>query len=94
MPMIDQLAYQFTADAVVGDITNRISRDYGCLLEEKGITTRATYIIEPKDIIQFMGIHNLNVGWDTKEILWVLQSLQTGELCAAGWKKGNKHNSK
>jgi peroxiredoxin (alkyl hydroperoxide reductase subunit C) len=30
-------------------------------------------------------------GRDAKEILRVVQGLQSGELCAAGWKKGDSH---
>ncbi|HSH65312.1 MAG TPA: efflux RND transporter periplasmic adaptor subunit, partial [Bacteroidia bacterium] len=37
-------------------------KDYGVLLEDKGIATRGTFIIDPEGIIQYMGIHNLNVG--------------------------------
>lgn len=73
---------------VIGDITKRISRDYGVLLEDAGISTRGTFIIDPEGIIQYMGIHNLDVGRDAGEILRVAQALQTGELCGAGWKQG------
>ena len=75
---------------VIGDVTKRVSRDYGVLLEDKGIATRGTFIIDPEGKIQYMGIHNLNVGRDAKEILRVLQGLKSGELCGAGWKKGDK----
>ena len=74
---------------LIGDITKRISRDYGVLLEDKGIATRGTFIIDPEGKIQYMGIHNLNVGRDSNEILRVLQGLKSGELCGAGWKKGS-----
>lgn len=76
---------------LIGDITKRISRDYGVLFEEKGISTRGTFIIDPDQKVQYMGIHNLNVGRDTNEIVRVLAGLKSGELCAAGWKKGDKH---
>lgn len=76
---------------LVGDVTKRMSRDYGVLLEDKGIATRGTFIIDPEGRIQYMGIHNLNVGRDAREILRVLSALKSGELCAAGWKKGDKH---
>jgi peroxiredoxin (alkyl hydroperoxide reductase subunit C) len=76
---------------LIGDITKRISRDYGVLLEDKGIATRGTFIIDPEGKIQYMGIHNLNVGRDASEILRVLQGLKSGELCGAGWKKGQGH---
>lgn len=76
---------------LIADLTKRISRDYGILLEERGIATRATFIIDPEQKIQYMGIHNTSVGRDAKEIIRVLQGLQSGELCGAGWKKGDQH---
>jgi peroxiredoxin 2/4 len=76
---------------LLSDLTKRISRDYGVLLEDRGISTRGTYIIDPEQKIQYMGIHNTNVGRDAKEILRVLQGCQSGELCQAGWKKGDQH---
>jgi peroxiredoxin 2/4 len=76
---------------LLADLTHRISRDYGVLLEEKGIATRGTFLIDPDQKIQYMGIHNTAVGRDAKEILRVLQALQSGELCGAGWKKGDAH---
>lgn len=76
---------------LIGDVTKRVSRDYGVLLEDQGIATRGTYIVDPEGIVQYMGIHNLNVGRDADEILRVLQGLQSGELCSAGWKPGDKH---
>lgn len=74
---------------LIGDVTKRIARDYGVLLEDKGIATRGTFLIDTEGRIQYMGIHNLNVGRDANELLRVLQALQTGELCGAGWKKGS-----
>lgn len=73
---------------LLADLTKRISRDYGVLLEDKGIATRGTFVIDPDQKIQYMGIHNTNVGRDANEILRVVQGLQSGELCGAGWKKG------
>lgn len=75
---------------LLADLTKRISRDYGVLLEDAGIATRGTFIIDPEQKIQYMGIHNTAVGRDANEILRVLQALQSGELCGAGWKKGDK----
>ena len=76
---------------LIGDITKRVARDFGVLLEDKGIATRGTFIIDPEGRIQYMGIHNLDVGRDAGEILRVLQGLKSGELCGAGWKKGAQH---
>lgn len=74
---------------LVADLTKRLARDYGVLLEEAGIATRGTFIIDPDQKIQYMGIHNTDVGRDAKEILRVVQACQSGELCGAGWKKGD-----
>jgi len=76
---------------LIGDLTKRVSRDYGVLIEDQGIATRGTFIIDPEGLIQYMGIHNLNVGREAEEVLRVLKALQSGELCAAGWKQGDKH---
>lgn len=76
---------------LLSDLTKRIARDYGVLIEERGIATRGTFIIDPDQKIQYMGIHNTSVGRDANEILRVLQGCQTGELCQAGWKKGDQH---
>jgi peroxiredoxin (alkyl hydroperoxide reductase subunit C) len=76
---------------LIEDITKRISRDYGVLLEDKGIATRGTFIIDPEQNIQYAGIHNTSVGRDANEILRVLTALQSGELCGAGWKPGQQH---
>jgi len=76
---------------LIGDVTKRVSRDYGVLLEDKGVATRGTFIIDTEGKIQYMGIHNLDVGRDAGEILRVLQGLKSGGLCGAGWKPGQKH---
>ncbi len=76
---------------LVGDITKQMSRDYGVLLADAGVATRGTFIIDPEGVMQYMGIHNLDVGRDAREILRVLHGLKTGELCGAGWTPGAKH---
>lgn len=73
---------------LVSDLTKAMSRDYNVLIEKEGFATRATFIIDQEGKIQYMGIHNTNVGRDVNEILRVLEALQSGELCGAGWKPG------
>lgn len=74
---------------LLSDLTKKMSRDYGVLLEDRGIATRGTFIIDPQQNLQYISLHNTAVGRDAKEILRVLQAIQSGELCAAGWKKGD-----
>lgn len=73
---------------LLSDLTKAIARDYNVLIEKEGFATRGTFIIDAEGKIQYMGIHNTNVGRDVSEILRVLEALQSGELCGAGWKPG------
>lgn len=73
---------------ILADTNHRISRDYGVLLEDQGITLRGTFIIDPKGILQWMTVNALNVGRSVDETLRVLQALQTGGLCPVEWKPG------
>ena len=74
---------------IIGDIAKTMSRDFGVLLQDKGVSTAGTFIIDPEGHIQYMGIHNTKVGRDANEVLRVLNALQSDELCGAGWKKGD-----
>jgi alkyl hydroperoxide reductase subunit AhpC len=75
---------------LVSDITKRIARDYGALIEDEGIATRATFLIDPKGIVQYACYHNTAVGRSVSETLRVLEALQTGEKCPVDWRPGAK----
>jgi len=76
---------------LLSDITKKISSDFNVLLEKEGIALRGTFIINPDGILQYAVIHDLNVGRSVEETLRVLDALQSGGLCAVGWKKGDKN---
>ncbi len=71
-------------------MNREMSRDFGVLIEEKGHTLRGTFIIDPEGLLRYHLVHDLTVGRSADETLRVLSSLQTGELCPANWKPGNK----
>ncbi len=73
---------------VLADTAHQISRDFGVLVEEKGIALRGTFLIDPKGTLQWMNINALNVGRSVDEVVRTLQALKTGELCPADWKPG------
>lgn len=54
----------------------------GVFYAPAGAALRATFIIDPENIIQHVTVNNLNVGRSPEETLRVLDALQTGELCA------------
>jgi peroxiredoxin (alkyl hydroperoxide reductase subunit C) len=52
------------------------------------VAYRATYLIDPEGTIQHVSINGLNVGRNVKEIIRVLDALQTGELTPCEWVPG------
>ena len=51
---------------------------------------RGTFIIDPKGILKHYSVNDLDVGRNIDELLRLLHAFQTGELCPASWKKGEK----
>jgi peroxiredoxin (alkyl hydroperoxide reductase subunit C) len=48
---------------------------------EAGVALRATFIVDPHNVIQHVYVNNLNVGRNPQDTLRVLDALQTDELC-------------
>lgn len=48
---------------------------------EAGVPLRATYIVDPHNVIQHVSVNGLNVGRNPKETLRILDALQSDELC-------------
>jgi peroxiredoxin 2/4 len=82
---VEGLKYPLAADA-----TKNVSRDYGVLIEDRGIALRGLFIIDPEGTLRYKVVHDLNVGRSAEETLRVIQALQTGGLCQAEWKPGQK----
>ncbi|HLG25972.1 MAG TPA: peroxiredoxin [Candidatus Gracilibacteria bacterium] len=79
---------------LMSDINRELSREYGILIEDKGMALRGLYIIDPKGILRYMVVHDLDVGRSVDETLRVLSALQSGKLCRVNWKKGDDHVEK
>jgi alkyl hydroperoxide reductase subunit AhpC len=75
---------------LLSDLKREASRAYDCLIEEKGHSTRATFIIDPEGTVQYALYHNTDVGRSVSETVRVLEALQTGERCPVEWKRGDK----
>ena len=73
---------------VLADTAHTIARDYGVLMEDKGIALRGTFVIDPKGTLQRMTVNALGVGRNVDEVVRTLQALKTGGLCPAEWKPG------
>ena len=48
---------------------------------EEGVALRATFIVDPHNVIQHVTVNGLNVGRNPKETLRILDALQSDELC-------------
>jgi alkyl hydroperoxide reductase subunit AhpC len=69
----------------------KLSQDLGILDSTEHVCLRATFVVDPHGIIQWVGVYNLSVGRSTDEVLRVLDALQSDELCPCNWKKGESH---
>jgi peroxiredoxin (alkyl hydroperoxide reductase subunit C) len=82
---VEGLVYPLAAD-----ITKQTASDYGVLIEDKGIALRGLFIIDPEGVLRYKVVHDLNIGRSVEETLRVIQALQTGGLCQAEWRPGQK----
>jgi peroxiredoxin (alkyl hydroperoxide reductase subunit C) len=67
--------YQF------GDTTGSLVDQLGIRDKNEGVCLRATFIVDPENVIQHVSVNNLNVGRSPEEVLRLLDGLQTDELC-------------
>ena len=54
-----------------------------------GVADRATFIIDPDGIVQFVSVTPDAVGRNVDEVLRVLDALQSEEVCACDWQKND-----
>jgi peroxiredoxin (alkyl hydroperoxide reductase subunit C) len=65
-----------------------MAESLGVLHPGAGVAVRATFIVDPERVVRFSSANDLDVGRNVDEVLRVLDGLQTGELVACSWKKG------
>jgi peroxiredoxin 1 len=79
---------------LLADKSFKVSRDYGVLDEDSGVTFRGLFIIDPKGTLRQITINDLPVGRSVDETLRLVQAFQYtdehGEVCPANWAPGKK----
>jgi peroxiredoxin (alkyl hydroperoxide reductase subunit C) len=70
------------------DLRRDLSQKLG-ILDADGVCKRATFVVDPQDVIRFVSVNDGKVGRSPEEVLRVLDALQTDELCACNWKQGD-----
>jgi len=81
---ITHIQFADTARHGPGEERGQVSliEQLGVFYAPAGAALRATFIIDPDNVIQHVTVNNLNVGRSPEETLRVLDACQTGELCA------------
>ncbi len=72
---------------MLSDVKRELASVLG-VLGADGVAERATFIVDPDGQIQFAMVTAGSVGRNVNEVLRVLDALQTDELCACNWQKG------
>ncbi|MBK7642057.1 MAG: peroxiredoxin [Planctomycetes bacterium] len=75
---------------MLADTKRELSTALGILHKEAGVPLRATFLVDPDNIIRWVCVNDLKVGRSVDEALRVLDALQTDELCPCNWKAGQK----
>lgn len=73
---------------MLADIKRQLCEDLGILDPNAGVAQRATFIVDPQDVIRYVSVNDLSVGRNPQEVIRVLDALQTDELCPCNWTKG------
>ena len=89
-PAIGKVKYPMLADP-----NHAISRDFGVLIEEDGLSLRGTFIVNPEGEIVAYEVHSLGIGRNSAELLRKVQAAQYvagggGEVCPARWQPGDE----
>jgi len=69
----------------------KLGAELGILEKTEGYCQRATFIVDPHGVIQWVDVNMGRVGRNVAEVIRVLDALQSDELCPCNWKKGDPY---
>jgi lipoyl-dependent peroxiredoxin subunit C len=75
---------------MLADIKRELCTALGILDPQEGVAQRATFVVDPHNMVRFASVNDLSVGRNPQEVLRVLDALQTDELCPCNWQKGQE----
>lgn len=89
-PLIKKIKYPMLADP-----THKISKEYETLIENQGLSLRATFLIDPHGILKAFEFHNNDIGRSSEELIRKLEAAKfvsenKGNVCPMNWKPGQK----
>jgi len=78
---------------MAADMTHSICQSYGVEHPMAGVAFRAAFIIDTNGMVRSQIVNDLPIGRNIDEILRIIDAVQFyeehGEVCPAGWKKGD-----
>jgi peroxiredoxin (alkyl hydroperoxide reductase subunit C) len=89
-PAIRKVRFPMAADPA-----GKVCRAFGTLIEDEGVSLRATFIIDPDGVVRAIEMHDNSIGRSVKEILRKLKAAKyvrehPGEVCPASWEPGKE----
>lgn len=80
---------------MLADPARRVCTSYGTLIENEGLSLRATFVIDPDGVIKAFEFHDNSIGRSIEELKRKLEAAQYvkkhgGEVCPMNWKPGAK----
>lgn len=91
---IDQGGIGNVGYTLVADVKHEICQAYGVEHPEAGVALRGAFIIDTQSVVRSQIVNDLPLGRSMDELLRIIDALQyhekNGEVCPAGWQKGDK----
>ncbi len=89
-PTIQKIKFPMLADPA-----RRVTKAYWTLIENEGLSLRATFLISPEGVIKAFEFHDNSIGRSIEELIRKLQAAKfveehKGEVCPMNWKPGAK----
>lgn len=75
---------------LVADCGLSLSEDLEIVNEAEGVCYRATFIVNPGNIVEHVSVNSLDTGRNASEVLRTLQSLKAGGLTGCEWQPGDE----
>ncbi len=80
---------------MIGDPTGQITRNFGVMRDGQGLADRATFLIDPDGVVQFMEVTAEGIGRNATELLRKVKAAQyvaahPNEVCPATWEEGDE----
>jgi len=91
---VDEGGIGAVAYPLVADVKHQICQAYDVEFGEAGVAFRGSFLIDQNGIVRHQVVNDLPLGRNVDEMLRMIDALQFtekyGEVCPAGWNKGDE----